>query len=275
MTRTLHPAVLAALVAVLPGCGCNGKHNVARPYPAPDVADVLAHLEATRTEATSFRAESVMDYWVGKQRVRGTVLVMGKVGARMRFNALNPTGGNVAADLACDGVDFAFIDYNDNCQLVGPCTGRSIAQLLRVNLEPDDFLLLAVGSTPVLPGAEGTLTWDSEHGYEVLELTSSESGYSQKIVIDGRRGRDRWAVVESLVRDGHGNVEWHLENKDFSLLTADDGTVLVVPGKTRFRQPKDKADLIVDWKKREVNLPLSNDKWQLDIPIGLRSCGEK
>jgi len=275
MTRTLHPAVLAALVALLPGCGCNGNHAIKRPYPAPGVADVLAHLEATRTAATSFRAESVMDYWVGKQRVRGTVLVMGKVGARMRFNALNPTGGNVAADLACDGVDFAFIDYNDNCQLVGPCTGRSIAQLLRVDLEPDDFLLLAVGSTPVLPGAEGTLTWDSEHGYEVLELTSGATGYSQKIVIDGRRGRDRWAVIESLVRDEHGNTEWHLENKDFSLLTADDGTVLVVPGKTRFRQPKEKADLIVDWKKREVNLPLGDDKWQIEIPVGLRSCGEK
>ena len=275
MTRTFHPGFLALLIAVLPGCGCNGNRPVIRPYPDPGIADVLAQLETTRTAARSFRAESVMDYWVGKQRVRGTVLVMGRTGARMRFNALSPTGGNVAADLACNGVDFAYLDYNENCQLLGPCTSHSIAQLLRVDLEPDDFLLLAVGSTPVIADAEGTVEWDAKHGYEVVELTSTTSGFTQKIVLDGRHGRDRWAVIESLVRDARGNTEWHLENKAFSTVTTEDGASFQVPDKTRFRQPKAKADLIVDWKQREVNLVLDDAKWQLDIPDGLRFCNQK
>ena len=254
------------------GCGCNGQRAVKRPYVAPTVNDIMNHNTVVREAAMSFKAESIMDYWVGNERVRGTVLIMGKRGARMRFNALSPTGGNVAADMACNGVDFKYVDYNNNCQVTGACTGNSIAQLLRVNLEPDDFLLLAVGSTPILTNATGTVTWDSSKGYEVVALTSEDNSFTQKIIIDGRQGRDKWAVVESTVRDARGNIEWQLKNKDFETVKAEDGTEFRVPTKTRFEQPKEKADLIVKWKERVLNLELDDDKWEIEIPDGLPPC---
>ncbi len=254
------------------GCGCNGKRVVERPYVEPTVEDFINHNTLVREAAMSFKAESIMDYWVGNERVRGTVLIMGKRGARMRFNALSPTGDNVAADMACNGVDFKYVDYNNNCQVSGACTSTSIAHLLRVNLEPDDFLLLAVGSTPILADADGTITWDASKGYEVVDLISNDNSFTQKIIIDGRHGREQWAVVESTVRDAKGNIEWRLKNKDFKTVKAEDGTEFRVPTKTRFEQPKDKADLIVKWKKRVINLELDDAKWEIEIPEGIPPC---
>lgn len=252
------------------GCGCNGGHRYVRPDPLPEAKELLNRVGELSTRAMSFRAESVMDYWVGKERVRGTVLVMGKRGARMRFNALNPTGGNVAADLACNGVDYKYVDYNNNCQLTGPCTKTSIAQLLRVVLEPDDFLLLAVGGTPILTNADGTVRWDSKKGQAIVDVVSDDNQNTQTLVLDGREGR--WEVLESTVRDAHGEIEWRLQNKEFVTLRAEDGTELRVPKKSRFEQPKEKADLIVKWKTRTINLEIDDEKFEIQLPSGIPRC---
>jgi len=252
------------------GCGCNGGHRYLRPDPMPEAKALLERVGELGARAHSFRAESVMDYWVGGERVRGTVLVMGKRGARLRFNALNPTGGNVAGDLACNGVDFKYVDYNNNCQLTGPCTKTSIAQLLRVVLEPDDFLLLAVGGSPVLTNADGTVKWDAKTGHAIVEVVSDDNANTQTLVLDGRDGR--WDVLESTVRDARGEIEWHLQNKDFISIRAEDGTELRVPKKTRFEQPKEKADLIVKWKSRTINLEIDDKKFEIEIPAGIPRC---
>ena len=80
---------------------------------------------------------------------------MGTPGAKVRFHALSPAGGNVMLDLACDGTSFVLVDGQRNCVRTGPCDETSIAQLLRVPLAPDEFFYLALGLTPVLEGATG------------------------------------------------------------------------------------------------------------------------
>ena len=49
-----------------------------------------------------------MEYWEDDKRVKPTVLVMGEAGAKVRMNALRPDDA-VAADLACDGLDFVYV----------------------------------------------------------------------------------------------------------------------------------------------------------------------
>lgn len=280
-------AVACNLIFGSSGCSCIGAKPIPRPYAAPTVETVLAHLENARVSARSFQAESVMDYWVGDDRVKGTVLLMGKTGKYMRINAENPTGGMVAADLACDGTDFQFVDYNNNCQLTGLCNRDSVAQLLRVSLEPDDFLLLAVGTAPLIPGPhEGSLRWDERKGHEIVTLTGA-NGARQTIVLDGRERR--WDVLSSTVEDAAGKVLWRLENKDFKTLEAGaagdeenpdakngtdgaDARVWRVPEKTRFTQPQDKTDLLVRWVERTLNPALSEDKFRMAIPAGLPRC---
>ncbi len=264
-------AVAVGFGGMVSSCGCDGK--IVRPYPLPVVNKVLQSVKDRNEAAKSFRAESTMDYWVGKERVKGTVQVQGRIDRRLRFNALNPGADTVAIDLACDGTNFVYLNQNENCVLTGPCDATAIAQLLRIELEPEDFLLLAVGSTPLLEGTE-VLGWDENSGSEVITITTSDKRV-QKIKLDGRSKDPTWDVLESTVTGPDGKVEWKLTNKDFRVIDVEGGGKRRVPGKTRFEQPPMKADLIVSWGDRSVNLELAEEFFQLAPPAGLPQCGGK
>jgi Domain of unknown function (DUF4292) len=261
---------LFAGALLLGGCPSGGGAHV-QPAGTQNVESVVAKLAKAREGMRSFRGSSVMDYWLGKDRVKGSMLVMGSVGAKVRFNALSPAGESVMADLACDGRDFVLVDFQNNCMLTGPCSKDSIAQLLRLELTPDEFLQLALGSTPVIEGATGKLTWDAEKGHQIVELTST--GGSQRIQIDARDRR--WDVLSSELKDAAGRVVWKVENTDFSSVKDEAGAEHRVPGKSRLLQPAQKADLLVEWDERALNVELGADKFELTPPAGLPECGAK
>lgn len=261
---------IAAALSTNASCGCNGKNGkYTNPNPEATAQSELQRLAVAREDIRSFQAETVMDYWLGDDRVKGKVLLMSKVGSRVRINALNPNGDTVAADLACDGIDFAYVDYNNNCQMAGLCNQDSIAALLGVRLAPDEFLLLAYGTTPVIDDAVGNAKWDAENGHLVLELSNSENTEQQVITMDGRKGH--YDVIKSVVKNERGEEMWNLENSDFEELEAIDGTTFRVPGKTRFRQPGEKSDLVVTWKERMLNLDLDQAKFEMELP-GIPPC---
>lgn len=248
------------------GCPSGGGGNYKQPSKLPTAEEIVTQLAATRAARTSFRAESVMDYWLGGQRVKGTVLVMGTNQRQVRFNALSPQQ-DVLADMACDGQDFALVNMQKNCQLTGPCNKQSIATFLRVELEPEDVLHLALGTVPVPAQSTGTVTWDANKGQEIVELTSPEG--KQKIVIDAREGRSD-VVSSELTRDG--KVVWSVENADFGEVKNESGGAVRLPAKTRFKSPQKDADLLVEWKERTVNPQLDPAKFKISIPAGLPPC---
>jgi hypothetical protein len=255
------------LVAVLFAFACSGGGGKYKaPSRLPTADDIIAKLAATRDARKAFRAESVMDYWLSGQRVKGTVLVMGTSQKQVRFNAISPQN-DVLADMACDGQDFALVNMQKNCQLTGPCNKQSIATFLRVELEPEDVLHLALGTVPVPAGSKGTVTWDANKGYERVELESAEG--KQKIVIDARDGHSD-VVSSELSRDG--KVVWSVENQDFTEVKDEAGGVHRLPAKTRFKSPQEDADLIVDWKERTVNPTLDAAKFKVEVPQGLPRC---
>ncbi len=249
---------------------CGGPAGKSRGYATPQLQEVLEELRTRQSRATNFVAESRMEYWVDDQRVKPTVLVMGERGAKVRFNALNPAGDDVAADLACNGADFEFIDFNHNCQLTGPCNKDSIGKLLRVSLEPDDFLLLAIGQTPLIPNPTGSLRWDAKSAQEILDLHSEDGQWKQTIVLDGRERR--WDVLSSTVWNAAGKVEWKLTNKDFTAQKSEDNVVFRLPAKTRFEQPEAKAEVTIRWVERTLNTELSEEKFIMQMPA-LPRCG--
>lgn len=257
----------AASLLVLLACGCP-KGTKTRPYPEPTVEALLARLATTRDSVTSFSAETVMDYWMNDQRVKGTVLVMGTVGSKVRINALSPAGNDLLADLACDGRDYAYLDKDKNCQLQGPCSRTTIASLFGVALAPDDFVQLAVGATPIIEGATGTVRWDGKAGREVLELTGT-GGRTQTIVLDAREGRAD--VISSEVKTGD-TQEWRVDNTDFEKVDDANRVTFRVPGKSRLRSPGSKADLIVEWRERALNLPITDDKFVLELDPAIPAC---
>lgn len=264
------------MAAAVPGCPCGGAGGK-RPYPEPSATELIDHVRAQGDAVKSYVAQSVMDYWVGDQRVKTTVYVMGERGAKVRFNAINPATDTRSADLACDGQRFYYINYDAQprgCQLSGMCNQDAIAQLLRVRLEPDDFLLLAVGSTPIIAQTSGKVHWDSDRGAEVVDLVAAGGTRHQRLVLDGRGSPPTWDLLESTVYGQDGKVEWTLTNKDFRGISTDDKTVRV-PGKSRFQQPQQKADLVVAWDSRTLNTTLDASKFRFDIPAGLPRCGAK
>jgi hypothetical protein len=258
--------VLAACLAG--GCPLKGNSHPP-PGTLPSAKDVVARLTKLRAARSSFTAESVMDYWLGKDRVKGTVLVMGTAQRQVRFNALSPQGGGVLADMACNGTDFSYVDFQNNCQLTGPCTRSSIAQLLRVELEPDDFFSLALGVVPIHPEAKGTVEWDAAKGHERVALESPAG--KQTIVIDARDGRSD--VLSSQLTGPDGKVVWSVENTDFQTVKDAQSSEHRLPGKTRFKSPSQEADLLVEWKERAVNVSINPTKFTVNVPPGLPACG--
>ena len=253
-----------ALLALLVGCS-GGSHGT-RPYPEPRVDDVVARLAKARGELTSFRADSTMDYWLGSQRAKGEVLVMGAVGAKVRFAALSPAGGSSMAEMACDGKTFVYVDYQNNCSMSGPCDARSIAQFFHIDLAPDDFLHLAVGTPPVLANPQGSTTWDGEKGIEHVKLTGADG--TEQLSIDMKDGH--FDVLEASLVGADGKTRWSVANSDF--VTVADHRV---PNKTQFKTPDNKQDLLVDWGEaanRAVNVVIPDAKFALVPPEGLRSC---
>ncbi len=266
--RLFHAAI--ALALPLLAC-CPGSKGAPKPDNFPSGDAFVTKLLERQNKAVSFRSlDNRMDYRVGDERIKTTVLVMGERGAKIRFNAENPSG-DVGADLACDGIGFQFVDFNKNCQLSGPCTSEAIAQLLRIDLEPDDFMALAIGAVPILLNASASSEWHSKNGTAVIKLLANDNTGSQEIILDGEGAH--YDVVGASARDAKGEIEWKLANKDFSETKDEAGTVFRVPGRTHFEQPKSKGDLKIRWSERELNIQIPPDKYIASVPDGLPECG--
>ena len=230
------------------------------------MADLVARLTKARDAMTSFRADSTMDYWLGNQRMKGEVLVMGAVGAKIRFAALSPAGGSSMAEMACDGTNFVYVDYQNNCALTGPCDQRSIAQFFHIELAPDDFLHLAVGTPPIV-GSNGKVTYAD--GHENLVLTGPAG--TEKLALDLTNNRTDVLSAELVGPDG--KTQWSVTNTDFV-----DVQNHRVPGKTQFKSPNNQQDLIVDWgsvENRAVNVTIPQASFVLAAPQGLPTCGQQ
>ena len=269
MTR-YHQRMKLAWLAVLFACGCPHHGGNPRSYPEPSVVEIVDRLAKARDALTSFKADATMDYWLGDQRAKGDVLVMGKTGARVRFAAQSPAGDSTLAEMACDGTNFVYVDMQKNCVLAGPCDQHSIAQFFHIELAPDDFLHLALGTPPVIANPTGKVTWDADHGYERVELQGADG--TQKLTIDMKD--HRFDVIDSELVAADGKVRWRIANTDFVDVGGHH-----VPGKTSFKSPGEKEDLLVDWAPtdeakqfRTVDEELPQDKFVLVAPAGLPHC---
>lgn len=263
---------LLLMVAMLAACaGCpNGGPGTKRPYPDPTAEAILAKITAQRDARRSFSGESKMDYWIGDQRVKGDVLVMGTAGKKVRFNALSPAGGDVLVDMACGGTNFAYVDKQNNCQLSGPCDRSSIATMLRVDIEPDEFLHLALGTPPIIAYTSATLApWDGS-GREKLVLTGPAG--TQTLTVDLRNGVD---ITDSELKDAAGKVVWSMTNKEYEMSPDANEGEHRLPTKTQFKSPREKADLVVEWGQRTINPTIDDAKFAVTVPDGLPRCGPK
>lgn len=260
--------VLALLVLT----ACPNK-KVNRPWQEPSADELKNAVVGINNQVQSFQTGSEMEYWVNGERVKGEVQIMGKKGSFVRINALNPTGGDVAVDLACNGANYQMVNKNNNCQLAGPCDRQTISNLLSVDLAPDELLLMAAGGLPVMDGEVSTrIVWD-KNGFEILVQTKKIADATLVQRTQLRKHQGHWEVVgASLVRieGGKESSLWKLEHKKFGSVETPWGKVRL-PSRSRFTQPK--AELTVRWANRKFNHEISEDKFWFEAPPGLPYCG--
>jgi hypothetical protein len=236
------------------------------------VDEVVARLTKAREELRSFTGEAVMDYWLGSERFKGEVLAMAETGAKVRIAALSPAGGSTLAEMACDGTRFVSVNHQDNCWLTGPCNKQSIATFFGIELTPDDFLHLALGTPPLVEQPRGAVTWDSEKGVHRVQLEGANG--KQTIAIADRN--QHWDVVESELVRPDGTTEWSVKNAAFGNSKDPEGKDHRVPGKSHLVTPtRQKADLTVEWQQRMVNVTIDPKKFTIDVPAGLPTCGQQ
>lgn len=256
------------VVAIL-ATACCGPKSPRPPSNDLTVQQIVDNTAKARSELTSFRGDSTMDYWLSGQRAKGEVLVMGTTGKKVRFAALSPAGGSTLAEMACDGTNFVYVDYQNNCALTGPCDAQSIATFFGIALEPDDFLHLALGTPPIVANAQGKATWDSSRGAWKADLTGSDG--TQSLSIDNKDSR--WDVLDTELKGTDGKVRWSVKNAEFDKV-AGSGEHRV-PKKTQFKSPIGNQDLLVEWTELAVNEQLDAQKFTLTPPAGLPTCGQQ
>jgi outer membrane lipoprotein-sorting protein len=256
-----------AVVALLFASGC--PHGQARPGgPSPTTAEVVERLTKAKAEMRSFTGSAVMEYWLGNDRFKGEVLAMGEVGAKVRIAALSPAGESTLAEMACDGDQFVSVNYQNNCVLTGPCTKASIATFFGIELTPDDFLHLALGTPPVLADGTGTVAWDA--GVHRVSLAGASGKQSIGLAIRDQQ----WDVVDTTLVGSDGTPIWSVKNAAFGSALDPDGKAHRVPGKSHFTTPNNKkADLTVEWHERKVNVAIEAKKFTIAVPAGLPTCG--
>jgi hypothetical protein len=269
MPRPTRSLRFLLLPLVLVACACPGA-RIARPYADPGADQVVAYLTSLRQRVHTLRAETLSDARIGNDRANITVYILATWGGRLRYQAMNPGGGALAADLASDGTEFCFIDANKNCGECGPATPQNVGQLLQVAMEPDDVVTMMFGGTPVLAGATAALRWDASEGHEVLDL-EAEDGTKQRIVLDGVD--HRWDVLQSEVTNPDGKRAFRIRHKDFHVVKSLSGQPVRVPGKSFFEQPGN--DALIRWKEQEIDVELPGDKFHMDVPAGLATCSQQ
>jgi len=260
---------LVLLTILLAGCPAPSGPKSGKNLTVDQVVDRLSKAKA---ELKSFTGEAVMDYWFGNDRIKGSVLVMGEQGAKVRVAALSPAGGSTMAEMVCDGTAFTMVDHQNNCVLQGPCNKLSIAQFFGIELDPDDFLHLALGTPPLIEQPKGSVTWDAGKGREQVVLEGAAG--KQTLAVDD--GDTRFDVTSTELVGPDGKTIWSVDNGDFKDANDPDGKPHRVPGKSHFKSPQNRqADLIVEWQERTVNVAIEPQKLVLDVPAGLATCGQR
>lgn len=252
-------AWIAALALVVGGVGsaCCG---VPRPRDGiRDATEMMRLLGDIRGRARSMRARGKADHFGPDGRVRGTVYFFVEAGGRLRFEALTPLS-TPAATLASDGTTFALLDARERVYYTGAALPCNIARLLRIPMEGRDVATILLGGTPLIAHRQARLAWDTD-GFYVLELTGTRDGLRQRVEI--APNRRRLDVLRSVVEQGD-DVVWELEFDDLERV---DG--IPFPEKIHFVNPREDADVLVQYQEVRLNPTLPDDAWTIAAPDGM------
>ncbi|MFH1131804.1 MAG: DUF4292 domain-containing protein [Pseudomonadota bacterium] len=269
MTCHSRPSLFfCALIAivVLRGGSCL---KIQRPYPTPTASEVVAALQARNRAIHTLRAEARMSHKTNQGIVKATVRTLLKRGGKLRFDVVSPFDTPLAT-LISDGTNFVLIDTKENRFSHGPASPCNLARLLRVQLQADDLLAILGGSSPLIEYNNLALFWDDQAGQEILVLSGKE--LEQHIRLDSHQRQ--WNLVRSEIRNDKGVVllQIEVERDEMSFSKR-------FPTKLTLRQPIHNTTLSLNFRNKELNIPLSDAAFVLPksngLPAQMMECENK
>ncbi|MCU0683514.1 MAG: hypothetical protein MUF34_14945 [Polyangiaceae bacterium] len=286
----LSPALLAPLAAVAAGAaGCGTPPPVSQ-FPTADAA--LGRMRATYACARGARAEAKLDRLSGQGRLRGTVLFLAVSPERVRFDALSPFGATLAT-LTSDGRDFSFLDLREKSFTRGPASACNLARLTQVPVPGHALVALLRGEAPVLahrPEA-AAIRWHGG-GYYVLDVPgSNESRETLHLAPSPADFAKPWAeqrvrvldvrVVQQGYELYHAELEGHAPASTAPPLVDEDGIeptlppsgpacTIDVPRRIHVQVAPTDDDVLLSYRKVELNPPLPEGSFRQPVPGGVR-----
>jgi hypothetical protein len=263
-----------ALAALLGGCA----HAVSQPRPAgtpPPTADALMTLLLERQHAlTTLELETRTTSWIGRDRIRATVLMLVDRAGRLRFDAEVPVQG-LAASLAVQEGNFAQLDLQHRLFREGLACPANVAQLIPIPMLPDEVAAILLGDAPLGEGARAVgVTWDGVRQADVLAIERPavdrrHTGAAAKLWVTLKRAGEDLQVlaVEGEAARTPGQ-RWRVSYDALAKAGA-----LYLPGLIRFAEPGRSFDEGVEVKVKErlgLNRPLRDESFVLRAPAGFQ-----
>lgn len=235
-----------------------------RPYAAPTAAELLAHVQKSRSGLLALRARAKADVMGNQGRIKVDISLIAARPQRLRLAGENSLTGPLLT-LATDGTTFQLLDVRENRFQTGAVSACNMARILGIAMHPSQVIEVLMGGVPLLPNPSALeVSWDGrDGGREVLTLRDGR-GISEVIYLQAE-GRT-WDVREAEGRDEQGKAVWRLRNEGFALL---DGSTLRMPATTYLEDPPHKSDLRLRWREREPNPPLEPEVFHMDAPAGV------
>lgn len=256
----LHLRHVVAVLALLLPTACCGPGRTNGPASLPTAGALVEEVRGRQAQVRSLRGETKMDYMDADGRTKVTVNLAVARPGRLRFEAENPISGHTVGTLVTDGKKFALLDVEHNRFLYGPALACNVARMTRIAMPPDDVAVILLGSAPILAHERAEVAYTrAGGGREVLTLHLRD-GARQRITI-AHKTRD---VVEAELLDGAGRSVWRLAHEDFRTV----GNVRL-PRKTKFVEPRGKADILIRYKDVEANPSVPDSVFTLAPPAGM------
>jgi hypothetical protein len=128
-------------------------------------------MRTTHACSHGVQAESKVDYFGERGRVRGSTLFVTSRPDRVRFDVFSPFGVNIST-LTSNGSDFALLDFTSKRFFAGPASECNVLRFLHVPVPPHALVTLLAGEAPVLvhTAADAAIEWRG--GSYVVSLKS-------------------------------------------------------------------------------------------------------
>jgi hypothetical protein len=252
------PLALALLLA-----GCPRPGPVARPYPPPTAAELLAFLQARQAAIPGMNARARATSWLSGQRVRATVNMLVQRDGRLRFEAEVTLQGTVAT-LVTDGEGrFALLDARKNELSRGPACPANVASLIRIPLAPADVAAILLGGARVPAPVAPAVQWDAGAGADVLAFAEPGAG-ALRVLFRGTGADRRIVGVDRVGPDGA--PRWRSAYEDFATAAGQP-----MPGTIRFAEGTHSFDdgVEIKFKDRTITGSAPEGAFTLAAPPGV------